>query len=42
MKSYLKDPDANVAIITDFELTENLRSCRWCNFKAVCRPDLDA
>lgn len=42
MKSYLKDPDANVAVITDFELTENLRICRWCNFKAVCRPDLDA
>jgi hypothetical protein len=42
MKSYLKDPDANVAVITDFELTGNLRSCRSCNFKAVCRPDLDA
>jgi hypothetical protein len=28
--------------MTDFELTENLRICRWCNFKAVCRPDLDA
>ena len=27
--------------ITDFELTENLRICRWCNFKAVCRPELD-
>jgi hypothetical protein len=42
MKSYLKDPDANVALVTDFELTENLRSCRWCNFRAVCRPELDA
>jgi len=42
MKSYLKDPEANVALMTDFELTENLRICRWCNFKAVCRPDLDA
>jgi hypothetical protein len=40
MKSYLKDPDANIAVITDFELTENLRICRWCNFKAVCRPEL--
>ena len=40
MKSYLKDPDANVAIMVDFELTENLRICRWCNFKAVCRPEL--
>jgi len=42
MKSYLKDAEANVASVTDFEQTENLRSCRWCNFKAVCRPDLDA
>jgi hypothetical protein len=40
MKSYLKDPDANVAVMTDFELTESLRICRGCNFKAVCRPDL--
>jgi hypothetical protein len=40
MKSYLKDPEANVALMTDFELTENLRICRWCNFKAVCKPDL--
>ena len=23
----------------DFERTEDLRLCRWCNFKAVCRPD---
>ena len=41
MKSYLKDPDANVAVMVDFELTENLRICRWCNFKAVCRPEID-
>ena len=41
MKSYLKDPEANLAVMTDFELTENLRICRWCNFKAVCRPELD-
>ena len=40
MKSYLKDPDANVAIITDFELTENLRICRGCKFKAVGRPEV--
>ena len=39
-KSYLKDPEANLAVMTDFELTENLRICRWCNFKAVCRPEL--
>ena len=42
MKSYLKEPEANVAVITDFELTENLRICRGCKFKAVCRPELDA
>ena len=42
MKSYLKDPEANLAIATDFEMTENLRSCRWCNFRAVCRPEMDA
>ena len=41
MRSYLEDPDANLAIITDFELTENLRICRGCNFKAVCRPAAD-
>jgi len=42
MKAYLADPDANVAVITDFERTEDLRICRWCNFRAVCRPELGA
>ena len=28
----------NVAALEDFERTEDLRLCRWCNFKAVCRP----
>ena len=42
MKSYLKEPETNVALISDFEMTEQLRMCRWCNFKAVCRPDLAA
>jgi hypothetical protein len=42
MKSYLKDPEANVALISDFEVTEDLRICRWCNFRAVCRPELVA
>jgi hypothetical protein len=42
MKSYLKDPEANVAIVTDFERTEDRRICRWCNFQAVCRPELAA
>ena len=40
MKAYLADAEQNVARIEDFELSEELRICRWCNFRAVCRPDL--
>jgi hypothetical protein len=40
MRAYLADPAANVARVDDFERTEELRICRWCNFKAVCRPEL--
>jgi len=40
MKAWLRDPAANVAAREDFERTEELRLCRWCNFKAVCRPEL--
>ena len=40
MKAWLRDADANVAALEDFERTEDLRICRWCNFKAVCRPEL--
>jgi hypothetical protein len=40
MKAWLRDPDRNVAALEDFERTEDLRLCRWCNFKAVCRPEL--
>ncbi len=40
MKAWLRDPEANVAAIEDFERTEDLRICRWCNFRAVCRPEL--
>jgi len=40
MKAYLADPEANAAVIDDFERTEDLRICRWCNFRAVCRPEL--
>ena len=40
MKAYLADPVANVAVIDDFERTEDLRICRWCNFRAACRPEL--
>ncbi len=39
MNAYLADPEANVAVIDNFELTEDLRLCRWCNYRAVCRPD---
>ncbi len=42
MKAYLVDPEANVAVVADFEKTEDLRICRWCNFRAVCRPELNA
>ena len=40
MKAYLVDPAANVAAIADFEKAEDLRICKWCNFRAVCRPEL--
>jgi len=40
MKAYLADPDLNFAVETGFEKTEDLRICRWCNFRAVCRPEL--
>ncbi|MBI2157499.1 MAG: PD-(D/E)XK nuclease family protein, partial [Candidatus Rokubacteria bacterium] len=40
MKAYLVDPEANVADVAGFERTEELRICRWCNFRAVCRPEL--
>ena len=40
MRAWLRDPAANAADLDDFERTEDLRLCRWCNFKAVCRPDL--
>ena len=40
MRAYLVDPGANAARIEDFERTEELRICRWCNFRTVCRPEL--
>jgi hypothetical protein len=40
MRAYLVDPAANVAAIADFEKAEDLRICRWCNFRVVCRPEL--
>jgi hypothetical protein len=40
MKAYLAEPEKNIALMADFERTEELRICRWCNFRAVCRPEL--
>jgi hypothetical protein len=40
MKAYLTDPVANLARMENFERAEELRLCRWCNFRAVCRPHL--
>ena len=40
MKAYLKDAALNLAEQENFEKTEDLRLCRWCNFRAVCRPEL--
>jgi hypothetical protein len=40
MRAYLADPAANVALLENFERTEDLRICRWCNFRGVCRPEL--
>lgn len=40
MKAWLRDPEANLAVLEDFERTEDLRLCRGCNFRAVCRPEL--
>jgi hypothetical protein len=40
MKAYLADPATNLAVIEGFERTEELRICRWCNFRVVCRPEL--
>lgn len=40
MKAYLADASLNLAQEDNFEKTEDLRLCRWCNFRAVCRPDL--
>jgi len=41
MKAWLRDPSLNLAVMEDFEKTEELRLCKWCNFRAVCRPELD-
>jgi len=41
MKAYLVDPQANVARLADFEKSEDLRICKRCNFRAVCRPELE-
>jgi len=40
MRAYLRDPERNLADEADFERAEDLRICRWCNFRQVCRPEL--
>jgi hypothetical protein len=40
MRAYLRDPARNLAVEEEFEKTEDRRICRWCNFRAVCRPEL--
>jgi PD-(D/E)XK nuclease superfamily len=40
MKAYLKDPEQNLAEEANFEKTEDVRICRWCNFRQLCRPEL--
>ena len=40
MKAYLAEPAGNVAVVEGYERTEELRLCRWCNFRIVCRPEL--
>jgi hypothetical protein len=40
MKAYLKDPERNLAEEANFEKSEELRICRWCKFRAVCKPEL--
>jgi hypothetical protein len=40
MRAYLREPEKNLAQEGDFERAEDLRICRWCNFRAVCRPEL--
>ena len=40
MRAYLRDPARNLAEEVDFERAEDLRICRWCNFRRVCRPEL--
>ena len=42
MRAYLVDPAANVARVEDVVRSENVRICRWCNFRVVCRPELGA
>jgi len=40
MRAWLRDPAHNLAVMEDFEKSEDLRICRRCNFRAVCRPEL--
>ncbi len=36
MKGYLSEVENNLATMTDFERTENRKTCDLCNFKKIC------
>ena len=36
MKNLLIDVDNNVAVESDFEMTNNTSKCKWCSFKEIC------
>jgi hypothetical protein len=40
MKSLLRDPQENIAVMTDFPRTKNERLCETCSFRKICF-DLD-
>jgi hypothetical protein len=41
MKALLRDVPENKASIEDFDQTDDLYKCRWCNFRKVCRPEMN-
>lgn len=38
MRALLRDPHQNLAVEDDFPKVDSERSCRWCNFRKVCKP----
>ncbi len=39
MKSLLDDVENNTAIESNFEMTANQSTCKYCNFKEICHPN---